>query len=201
MFLVSKLRVWLRNYRMKKIAHCYIISPSTHLTDECLVNIMYPKKRVFLDVGERNILGCEFRFESREGYIKVGNDCYIGPSLLISRSNIEIGNHVTIAWGCTIYDHDSHSLDYKERRKDIGREINNLNRDIDFICDKDWSTVNSKPIVIKDDAWIGMNSIVLKGVTIGRGAIVGAGSVVTKDVPDWTVVAGNPAVAVKKIEE
>ena len=48
---------------------------------------------------------------------------------------------------------------------------------------------------------IGMNCIILKGVTIGEGAIVGAGSVVTKDVPAWTVVAGNPAIFVKKISE
>lgn len=162
---------------------------------------MYPSNRVFLEVGEGNILGCEFRFESREGYIKVGDECYIGPSLLISRNRIVIGNHVTIAWGCTIYDHDSHSLDYRERRKDIDREIANIRRGEEFIQDKDWSTVNSKPIIIKDDAWIGMNAIILKGVTVGRGSVVGAGSVVTKDVPDWTVVAGNPAVVVKQIKE
>lgn len=184
---------------MNKISQCYSIGASTQLMNQCYVNVMYPSERLFLEVGEGNILGCEFRFESRDGYIKVGNDCYIGPSLLISRNSIEIGNHVTIAWGCTIYDHDSHSLDYRERRKDIEREITNIRRGEDFIQDKDWSTVNSKPIIIKDDAWIGMNAIILKGVTVGRGAVIGAGSVVTKDVPDWTVVAGNPAVIVKKL--
>jgi galactoside O-acetyltransferase len=58
---------------------------------------------------------------------------------------------------------------------------------------KDWSNVHHAPIVIRDKAWIGFGAIVLKGVTIGEGAVVGAGSVVTKDVPDWTVVGGNPA--------
>lgn len=183
---------------MRKYAQCYHIDSSTHLTSQCYVNVMYPSERLFLDVGSDNILSCEFRFESSSGYIKIGDGCYIGPSLLISRNSIEIGNHVTIAWGCTIYDHDSHSLDYKERRTDIEREINNIRKGLDFIIDKDWSTVNSKPIVIKDDAWIGMNVIILKGVTIGRGAIVGAGSVVTKDVPDWSVVAGNPAKIIKQ---
>ena len=52
-------------------------------------------------------------------------------------------------------------------------------------------------ITIKDKAWIGFDCIVLKGVTIGEGAVVAAGSVVTKDVPDYAVVAGNPAVIVK----
>ena len=51
-----------------------------------------------------------------------------------------------------------------------------------------------------DDAWIGFNSIILKGVTVGRGAVVGAGSVVTNDVPDHTVVAGNPARVIKKLD-
>ncbi len=201
MFIITQFKVWLRNKRMKKYKHCYAIDASTKLTCQCNVNIMYPSNRVFLEVGKRNILGCEFRFESTGGHIKVGDDCYIGPSLLISRNNIEIGNHVTVAWGCTIYDHNSHSLDYLERRKDIEREWSNINKGVDFIIDKDWLTVESKPIVIKDDAWIGMNAIILKGVTIGKGAIVGAGSVVTKNVPDWTIVAGNPAVIVKKLKE
>ena len=56
------------------------------------------------------------------------------------------------------------------------------------------------PIVIEDKAWIGINSTILPGVRIGYGAIVGAGSVVTKDVPPMTVVAGNPAKFIKKIE-
>lgn len=199
MVIVNKLKIWLRDCRMKKYSQCYKIDASTYLTSQCFVNIIYPTNRIFLEVGRENILSCEFRFESSAGHIKVGDGCYIGPSLLISRNSIEIGNHVTIAWGCTIYDHDSHSLNFRERRKDIEREIENLRHGVDFIHDKDWETVRSKPIVIKDDAWIGMDSVILKGVTIGRGAVVGAGSVVVKDVPDWTVVAGNPAVVIKEL--
>jgi acetyltransferase-like isoleucine patch superfamily enzyme len=55
-------------------------------------------------------------------------------------------------------------------------------------------------IVIEDDVWIGMNSVILKGVTIGKGSVVAACSVVTKDVPPMTLVGGNPAKIVKKIE-
>lgn len=60
--------------------------------------------------------------------------------------------------------------------------------------------VRTAPITIKDYAWISYNVCILKGVTIGEGAIVGAGSVVTKDVPDWTVVAGNPAKIIRYIK-
>ena len=55
-----------------------------------------------------------------------------------------------------------------------------------------------KPIVIEDYVWIATGAMILPGVTVGEGAVVAAGSVVTKDVPPWTVVAGNPAREVKK---
>lgn len=61
--------------------------------------------------------------------------------------------------------------------------------------------MNIAPVKISDKVWIGFNSIILKGVTIGEGAVVGAGSVVTKDVPAWTVVAGNPARIIREIPE
>lgn len=153
----------------------------------------------YLQVLEGSIVNGHFIFESQEGFISVGRKCFIGQSTFICRSSIKIGNNVTIAWGATFYDHDSHSLNYLDRRKDIEKEMNNIKYGRNFIIDKNWDCVKSKPIVICDDAWIGMNCIILKGVTIGEGAVVGAGSVVTKNVPAWTVVAGNPAKVVKKL--
>ena len=156
-----------------------------------------PENRKYLSIGTNSIVAGNFIFESSEGQVKIGNHSYVGGGTFISRSSIEIGNYVTIAWGGTFYDHDSHSLDYMMRRKDIDHELEDIRNGQNFIEHKDWSVVNSKPIKICDDAWIGMNVIILKGVTIGEGAVVGAGSVVTKDVPAWTVVAGNPARVVK----
>lgn len=158
-----------------------------------------PEGRKYLSVGFDCIVAGNFVFESHEGQVIIGNHSYIGGGTFISRSLIEIGNNVTIAWGGTFYDHDSHSLDHMKRRKDISDELDDIRNGRDFIANKDWSDVNSKPIKICDDAWIGMNVIVLKGVTIGEGAIVGAGSVVVKDVPAWTVVAGNPAKVVRNL--
>lgn len=152
-----------------------------------------------LTIAKDCIIGGSFVFESSEGKVTIGEHTYIGGSTFISRSSISIGSNVTIAWGCTIYDHDSHSLNYMERRKDISDELDDIRNGRNFIAHKNWDVVNSKPITICDDAWIGMNCIILKGVTIGEGAIVGAGSVVTKDVPAWTVVAGNPAKVVKTL--
>lgn len=159
-----------------------------------------PIKRRYLIIGDDSIISGSFIFESSTGIIRIGNHSYIGGSTFICHTSITIGSNVTIAWGCTIYDHDSHSLDYLDRRKDIDVELDDIRHNKNFIKNKDWSVVNSAPIVIKDDAWIGMNVIVLKGVTIGEGAIVGAGSVVTRDIPDWTMVAGNPAKIIKELK-
>lgn len=162
----------------------------------------YPKDgHIYLTIGNDSIVSGSFIFESDEGHISVGDHTYIGASTFISRSSISVGKNVLIAWGCTIYDHDSHSLFYEDRRKDLDDCLDDIKEHRSIGKSKNWSVVKTAPIVIKDDAWIGMNAIILKGVTIGRGAVVGAGSVVTKDVPDWSVVAGNPARIVKQLKK
>jgi acetyltransferase-like isoleucine patch superfamily enzyme len=149
-------------------------------------------------IGAESMVGCRFIFESEGGEIRIGERCYINPETrLISRSLIEIGDDVTIAWGCTIYDHDSHSLDWEKRREDVRLQILDHSKKRNFLHSKDWSSVASKPITIESKVWIGFGSTILKGVTIGEGAIVGAGSVVRQDIPAWSVVIGNPAVVVR----
>jgi galactoside O-acetyltransferase len=166
-------------------------------------NIIAPfaGNRKYVKIGKNCMLDCNIYFESSDGNIEIGDNVYIGNSTLICRNKIVFENNVFVAWGCYFYDHDSHSTNYLERRKDLQRQIEDMKNGRNFIASKDWSVVNSKPIHVSSDAWIGMNSIILKGVRIGRGAIVAAGSVVIKDVPDWTVVAGNPAKVVKQLEE
>lgn len=159
-----------------------------------------PQKRIV--IGKNNNLACDLILESDEGYIQIGDKCFInGGTKLISRSSIIIDDFVTIAWNVTIYDHDSHSLNHLERREDIEQQLLQARAGNNLITNKNWATVNSKPIKICNDVWIGMNAIILKGVTVGEGAIVAAGAVVTKDVAPYTVVAGNPAVMVKVIQD
>lgn len=154
-----------------------------------------------IDIHSGSMLACNFVFESDSGYIQIGEGTFInGNSSLICRSEIEVGKFVTIAWGCTIYDHNSHSLDYRHRVSDIKRQLHDYRSGQNFIQNKDWSTVKSKKITIEDYAWIGMNCTILSGVTVGKGAIIGAGSVVRHDVEPWTVVAGNPAQFVKRLK-
>ncbi|WP_081599371.1 acyltransferase [Prochlorothrix hollandica] len=104
-----------------------------------------------------------------------GNSYTAGNNMLVSKSSIEIGKDCCIAWGVTICDHDFHKY-----------YVNGIQQ------------TETSPIVIEDSVWIGMNATILKGVRIGSGAIVGAHSVVTKDVPSKAIVAGNPARIIKE---
>lgn len=151
-----------------------------------------------VQIGDDCILKCKIIFESDTGSVKIGDGCYIGGSRIISSHSVTIGNWVTMAWGITIYDHNSHSLDFRERINDQKQQIRDWGSG-NFIKSKKWDVVEKKPIIICDYAWIGFDSVILKGVTVGEGAVVGARSVVTRDVEPWTVVAGNPAQMVKRL--
>lgn len=153
-------------------------------------------KRTYLDVGSNTFLSGTFVFETLSGKIKIGNNSFIGGSKLICINEIIIGNDVMTSWGVTIVDNNAHSLISTERTNDVKDALKAMQIGKIGIY-KDWSVVKRAPVIIKDKAWIGFNNIILKGVTIGEGAIIGAGSVVTKDVPDYAVVAGNPAKIVK----
>ncbi|WP_302048294.1 acyltransferase [Megamonas funiformis] len=174
------------------------IDKSVILLDSVNFDFRTKRNSISIEIDEESMIGCNFIFESNEGYIKIGKRTFINIGTnLISRSKIIIGDDVTIGWGTYIYDHNSHSLNYMDRINDIKAQREDYFAKRNLIYSKDWSTVNTKPIIIKDKAWIGFNVIILKGVTIGEGAIVGAGAVVTKDVPAYAVVAGNPAKVVK----
>ena len=112
--------------------------------------------------------------------IEIGDHTGISGGTIAAWKSIKIGSHVLIGSGAMIIDSDSHSLDWEERRN---------GNDSQF-----------RPIVIEDDVFIGARAIILKGVTIGRGAIIGAGAVVTSDIPAWSVAVGNPAKVVKSLK-
>ncbi|MEI7525468.1 MAG: acyltransferase [Mariniphaga sp.] len=159
------------------------------------------EKRKYVEIGTKCLLNCNFIFESQSGIIRIGNNVHIGGATLISRTSIIIGNEVTMAWGIIIYDHNSHSIFWEHRQSDNQICYDSYIKYHNNIMNKDWSNVISKPIVIEDKVWIGFDVLILKGVHIGEGAVIGAKSVVTKDVPAWTVVAGNPAILIKKIKQ
>lgn len=199
--MIRRLVKFIFDYRNRQLLSEYTSIGVGTINRGIRIRLDNPEKRKYLTIGVNCIVNGIFIFESTSGKVKIGNHTYIGGGTFICHSSIEIGDNVTFAWGGTIYDHDSHSLDYMKRRQDIDDELDDLRNCRNMILNKDWSDVNSRPIKICNDAWIGMNVIILKGVTVGEGAIVGAGSVVTKDVPAWTVVAGNPAKVVKELKK
>lgn len=161
--------------------------------------ISAPKKNNKITVGENCSLFCKVFFENENAQIKIGDNVYIGKSELYSIKGIEIGNNVLISWGVVIYDHNSHSLSSKERYNDIIAVNKNIQEGKAISYGKDWINVKSEKIIISDNVWIGMESMILKGVSIGENSIVAARSVVTKNVPPNVVVGGNPAKIIKEL--
>lgn len=114
-----------------------------------------------------------------EGTISIRHGVCINPYTTIDiQSHLEIGENTLIAPNCYICDYDHNFADDKKTIKQQG--------------------YLAKPIIIGSDVWIGAKSIILKGVRVGRGAVIGAGAVVTSDIPPFSVAVGNPAKVIKK---
>jgi acetyltransferase-like isoleucine patch superfamily enzyme len=127
------------------------------------------------------------------GKITIGNWSYIGDLTRIwSGESVTIGNHVLISHNVFISDTSAHELDHELRAERYEQLILNG-------MHTDKIGLKTAPISIEDHVWINPNSIILSGVTLGKGAIIAAGSVVTKDVAPFTMVAGNPAKWIKNI--
>lgn len=145
-----------------------------------------------LRVGQGSIVNCRIDFDGPQGHVQIGDRCFIGASHLVCREGITLGDDVIISWGVTVVDHNSHALQWAHRRDDVANWAKGH---------KDWSQVDVRPVRIHDKVWIGFGATILKGVVVGEGAVIGAGSMVTRDVPAYCVVAGNPARIIKRIDE
>ena len=188
--------------QMKQIAAYTDLCPDSYFVSGFLVDLRFPQKEhIYLKTGKHSVIDGQFVFETSGGYIQLGDRVHIGNSTLISANQIIIEDDVTIAWSCLIYDHNSHSVNWEERKHDTEQEYRDIKAGLNPITNKDWSVVRSAPIRICRKAWIGTGVKILKGVTIGEGAVVAAGSVVVKDVAPWTVVGGNPACVIKVLQE
>lgn len=112
--------------------------------------------------------------------LEVGDHFAMTGGTICAAESVTIGRHVAVGANCTIIDTDFHPLDSESRRQYPQQ-------------------ANTAPIFIENDVFIGMNSLVLKGVRIGHNSVIGAGSVVTKDIPPCAVVAGNPARVIREL--
>ncbi|EML0281075.1 acyltransferase [Vibrio alginolyticus] len=112
----------------------------------------------------------------------MGANTRIHGTCIHAYESITIGKNCLIAANCQIFDGSGHDLSFS----DVENRINT--RGV------------SKPVLIEDNVWIGINSIILPGVTIGNGSVIAANSVVTKDIPPMVLAGGNPAKIIKRYE-
>lgn len=111
--------------------------------------------------------------------IEIGDETLMVCSSVHAREKVSIGKRVIIAGDCQIFDSDGHTVDAVPRK----------HAPVD----------DPKPVVIEDDVWLGCDVMVCKGVTIGKGSVIGAKSIVTHDIPPGVLAAGNPAQVIRPL--
>lgn len=149
-------------------------------------------KRDRIRIGDHSVIKGNMCV-SKNGKITIGDHFYMGPNSWIgSEAEIQIGRCVIISNDVRIYDNNNHPTSPKAREHMSLHGFANDNWE--------WHHSASSPVIINDNVWIGQYSTILKGVTIGKGSIVATRAVVTKDVPPYAIVAGNPAKVVKWLE-
>lgn len=140
----------------------------------------------YITVGNDCLIEARLVAETIKSRIVIGNNVFIGGGTTLDCvDSIDIGDDVLISYECLLIDSDGHPTDLEARRAELPRWKDHGGRN--------WSAAGTKPIKIGRGAWLGARTIVLKGVEIGEGAIIGAGSVVTRSVPPFTLAGGNPA--------
>jgi acetyltransferase-like isoleucine patch superfamily enzyme len=169
-----------------------ILPPNVRIGGKSLITAEYAFKRFHskrdpaLIIGESCTLdGVHFAL-GEEGRVQIGNYCYFTNVVLLCELELTFGDYVVIGWNTTIADTDFHPVAPAERIADaiacspLGK---NLAR----------PEILRKKVIVEDDVWIGPNATILKGVNIGAGAFIEAGTMVVRDIPSRARVAGNPA--------
>jgi acetyltransferase-like isoleucine patch superfamily enzyme len=159
-----------------------------------IFRFMRSKKERAVELGNHVSCYAGVSFSLGEnGSCKIGDFTLLNGALIMANESIEIGSHCLISWNVGIADSDFHPIDAAQRRIDTMALA-------PFYKDRPARPeIKAAPVRIHDNVWIGMNAVILKGVTVGENSIIAAGAVVSKDVPPNVVVAGNPAVIVKRL--
>lgn len=188
--ILQKIKTIIRSFRNRKN---FILGSNAFVYSTAIIanNLQDPNA---IEIGEFSHIKGELLTFGHNGKIKIGKYCYLGEqSRIWSAHEILVGDRVLISHNVNIFDNDTHPINAKARHEQFKQIIS--------VDHPKAINLREKPILICDDVLIGCMVIILKGVTIGEGAIIGAGSVVTKDVPAWTIVAGNPAKVIREIPE
>lgn len=165
---------------------------NVQIGDNTLITADYAFKRFLSKQPQALVIGANCTMDGvhfaigREGRVSIGEFCYFTNAVLLCELELRIGNYVIIGWNATIADTDFHPISPAERIADAvacSPLANGRQR----------PEIPKRAVIIEDDVWIGPNATILKGVRIGQGAVIEAGSLVTRDVPPRSRVLGNPA--------
>lgn len=178
-YLIAKIK-YKSSVKFNGFTVCYAFSNSKIVFKKCLRKTIVNSDFFSNMVGlyQRTIIVARYG-----GKITIGSGCGISGSTIYAMNEINIGNNVLIGGNCKIIDNDFHPLPISQR-------VNQKPEDI-----------KKRPINIGDGCFIGANSIILKGTTLGKNCVVGAGSVVSGIFPDNVIIAGNPARIIKENKE
>ncbi len=162
----------------------FIYSVYSFIYRACNRIFFSPFKKALLGKCGKRVLICR-KCKMTWNHVYMGNDVYVneGALFLSTRADIHIGDHVMFGPNVTMIT-GGHRTDIR------GRYMTD-------ISEEEKLPENDQDIILQGDNWIGANALILKGVTIGEGAVVGAGAVVTKDVPPYAIVGGVPAKVLK----
>lgn len=179
-------------YRTCAYRHLAMLDPSARVMATGAV--LNPRKTPELvRVGAHSIVRGELFVFNHGGKIDVGDWCFVGENSRIwSAASVTIGNRVLVSHDVNIHDTNGHPTGAAARHAHF-RAIATTGHPAQV-------EMRSAPITIGDDVWIGFGATIMKGVTVGDGAIIAANSVVTHDVPPFTLFAGNPAQFVRQLQ-
>jgi acetyltransferase-like isoleucine patch superfamily enzyme len=162
------------------------VGANTLITDDLAFKRFHSKQTEALVIGAHCTMdGVHFDL-GEEGRMVIGDYCYFTNAVLLCELEVQIGSYVVIGWNTTVCDTDFHPLAPAERIADA------------VACSplgkgRPRPPILKRPVILEDDVWIGPNATILKGVRIGAGAWIEAGSLVTRDVAPRSRVLGNPA--------
>lgn len=176
------------------------LPPNVRLGINTLVTDHLAFKRFHSKLPDALVIGAHCTMDGvhfdlgEQGRMVVGDYCYFTNAVLLCELEVRIGNYVAIGWNTTIADTDFHPLAPAERVADA------------IACSplgkgRPRPPIAKRPVIIEDDVWIGPNATILKGVRIGAGAWIEAGSLVTRDVPPGSRVMGNPAQIIGQVAD